>query len=327
MINEEMTLEEIVQMRGFNEFERYLFQCRDETWEKMKKIKLKDTLGNVEGRDVDFIVNGLRQMEDNISSGIRVCENLYSEDEIREDQSKETVKLFFFPGRKGAPFVLICPGGGYRSVCSYQEGFPSAAALSKEGYNAFILSYRVRLERYADKPIHDLERAIRHILSHKKEYEVSEHYALMGFSAGGHLAAEMGTDNLGYMNYGLPKPDAMLLCYPVLLVEKSNRLDASVNQFYDTFESENGNGMEDHSVEKHMSEKYPPVFIWQMMDDFVIPIYQQEKVCQKLISCHVPYEYLVFDVGNHALTQKHPTKYNRWIRHCICFLQTFLSEE
>ena len=61
-----------------------------------------------------------------------------------EEPAKSHTGLFFFRGKPGAPFAVVSPGGGFSYVGSVHEGFPYAVAISKQGYNAFVLKYRCR---------------------------------------------------------------------------------------------------------------------------------------------------------------------------------------
>lgn len=58
------------------------------------------------------------------------------------DSKRQHTGLFFFAGKPGAPFAVICPGGGFSYVGSLHEGFPLALKLSQKGFNAFVIKYR-----------------------------------------------------------------------------------------------------------------------------------------------------------------------------------------
>lgn len=68
---------------------------------------------------------------------------------------REDVGLFSFPGRTGAPFVIVCPGGGFSYVGSIHEGFPYAEAFAAEGMNAFVLQYRTGSGRWSCEDLAD----------------------------------------------------------------------------------------------------------------------------------------------------------------------------
>lgn len=92
--------------------------------------------------------------------------------------SHKDAGLFFYPGPKGAPFVLICAGGGFVYVGSIHEGFPYAEAMNRNGLNAFVLQYRV--SGGGRTAMMDMAEGLYHILTHAKELGVSKtKYALM----------------------------------------------------------------------------------------------------------------------------------------------------
>ena len=118
---------------------------------------------------------------------------------------------------KRHPVAIICPGGGYRRVCSFVEGLPFARKLNAMGYSAVVVHYRCGKKNPYPVPQEDLARAIRYVMDHKDRWNLEmENYSLWGASAGGHLAASFGTDAMGYKKYNLPKPGTLILTYPVV---------------------------------------------------------------------------------------------------------------
>lgn len=136
-----------------------------------------------------------------------------ADDRIWIPLSHKDAGLFFYPGPKGAPFVLICAGGGFVYVGSIHEGFPYAEAMNRNGLNAFVLQYRV--SGGGRTAMMDMAEGLYHILTHAKELGVSEtKYALMESSAGARMAAVMG--DVGLETYGFPdksKATAVLMAY------------------------------------------------------------------------------------------------------------------
>jgi len=159
------------------------------------------------------VVSALNRMIDDASKGKPVFYDFYTGAQKQQEPSRENTGLFFFRGRPGAPFAVISPGGGFAYVGSVHEGFPYAAAISKKGYNAFVLRYR---------PGHggaiatqDLAAAISYIFRHADMLGVStDGYSLWGSSAGARMAAAIGSH--GVARFGgddLPKPSAVVMAY------------------------------------------------------------------------------------------------------------------
>lgn len=105
-------------------------------------------------------------------------------------QKQRYTGLFFFRGKKGAPFALICPGGGFAYIGSLHEGFPLAEELSRMGYNAFVLQYRTGGEAVACE---DMAAAVSWIFAQADTLGVStKNYSVWGGSAGARMAANLG---------------------------------------------------------------------------------------------------------------------------------------
>jgi acetyl esterase/lipase len=121
--------------------------------------------------------------------------------------------LFFFRGRVGAPFAVICPGGGFSYVGSVHEGFPYAAEISGRGHNALVLRYRAGHGGAA--ATEDLAAALSFIFTNAKQLGAdTSGYSLWGSSAGARMAAAIGSH--GAAAFGgprLPKPAAVVMAY------------------------------------------------------------------------------------------------------------------
>lgn len=165
--------------------------------------------GNV---DPHAVVNTINDMIDRVDSGETIFYDIYTGQHKRSDPTKESTGLFFFRGEPGAPFAVINPGGGFSYVGSVHEGFPHALALSRKGYNAFVLQYRVGGERVACE---DLAAALSYIFENAETLGVSpENYSVWGSSAGARVAARIGSD--GAAAYGgaeIPRPGTVVSAY------------------------------------------------------------------------------------------------------------------
>jgi acetyl esterase/lipase len=140
-------------------------------------------------------------------------ENIYLEAFVAEKVGNFTRKA-----------ILVIPGGGYGSVCHDREGEPIAMAFMPYGYNAFVLHYSVGGKRPFPAQLIEASLAIKHIKDHAEEYNIDpEQVFTVGFSAGGHLSATIGTlwkHPAVYeaidMPYGYNKPKGTMLVYPVI---------------------------------------------------------------------------------------------------------------
>lgn len=235
------------------------------------------------------------------------------------------------------PSVLLCPGGGYRIV-SNREGEPVVMHLLAEGYNVFELKYSTYPNGF---PIQLREvAAAMELISENAELWNTDpaRVAIMGFSAGGHLAAH-------YTNsYDCPEvravfPDskpvaASVLCYAVLSANEGYCHKAS-------FERLSGHSLpltrEEHlrySAEELVSERTPPTFLWHMEGDKTVPVISSLVYAQALAKHKVPFTLHIYPGGKHGAStcdeQSQPQEMLRpqvryakgWIR----LLQDWLKE-
>jgi acetyl esterase/lipase len=158
------------------------------------------------------VVNTINYMIDEVDSGETIFYDFYTNQENQLDPTKESTGLFFFRGKPGAPFAIISAGGGFSYVGSIHEGFPFAIQLAEQGYNAFVVQYRIGGAKVACE---DLAAAISFVFANTENLEVgTENYSLWGGSAGARMAASLGS--YGPAAFGgdeLPRPAAVLMLY------------------------------------------------------------------------------------------------------------------
>jgi len=161
----------------------------------------------------ETVTSALNRMIDDAGAGQTIFYRFYSEAQRRDQPALERTGLFYFRGRPGAPFAVICPGGGFAYVGGVHEGFPYAAAISERGYNAFVLRYRA--ERGGEVATQDLAAAISFIFSHAKALGVgTDAYSLWGSSAGARMAAAVGSHGVAaFGGDDLPRPAAVVMAY------------------------------------------------------------------------------------------------------------------
>lgn len=161
--------------------------------------------------DPDKTVEIANYLKSRAAAGDTVFIDIYTEAEKRADPRKRDTGLFFFRGRRGAPFAVCCAGGGFAYVGAMHDSFPHALELSKMGYNAFAIIYRLGAQAACE----DLARAISVIFANAEKLGVStEGYSLWGGSAGARMAAWLGS--LGPEAFGgarLPRPAAVVMQY------------------------------------------------------------------------------------------------------------------
>lgn len=184
---------------------------------------------------------------------------------IREyfDTNRENVyqiRPYLLKDGESHPVAIICPGGGYRRVCSFVEGHPFAKKLNAMGYHAIVVYYRVNVLARYPAPQEDLARAVREVHDKAELWKLDMRgYSVWGSSAGGHLAASFGTKNMGYARYGLPKPGALILVYPV--VTMGEKTHAGSRNFL-LGENPSEEEIRFTSIEQQIGPHYPSTFLW-----------------------------------------------------------------
>ena len=216
------------------------------------------------------------------------------------------------------PFAVICPGGGYQMVCSFIEGVPVAKKLNELGVSAFIVYYRVREKARFPQPQDDLARAVREILDRAEEYHVDPgNYSVWGSSAGGHLAASFGTNNMGYPHYGLPKPRAIVLSYPVISMEG----ELPHLQTHDNLLGKHATAAMERaaSVEQNVTADYPPTYLWCGDADATVDPENTRRMAAALEQAGVPCCCEIFPGVDHGVGPGTGTAAEGWIEHAAAF--------
>lgn len=231
-------------------------------------------------------------------------------------------KLYPYLMPQKAKFAVICPGGGYGTVCSFSEGKPYAKRLNELGYSAFVLRYRTRKKGRYPAPMDDLARAVKYILENSEKLNVETGgYSVWGSSAGGHLAASFGTQNMGYAHYGLPKPAALVLTYPVISMEDYGHPGSAKNLL--------GKGcsralVDETSVEKQLWPGFPPTFVWSCWHDGTVDCRNSQMLAEGLAKQGVLHKLMLFDDGKHGSGLATGTTAETWFSNAIEFWETMM---
>lgn len=202
------------------------------------------------------------------------------------------------------PSILLCPGGGYGMV-SQREAEVIALHFLPEGYNVFILTYSVKPNRF---PTHlrEVAAAMELIYENADAWSTDvERIAIMGFSAGGHLAAH-------YSNaYDIPEvrsvfPEskgvkASILCYSVISALPENAHQGSFQNLTGCqFPLEDAMA-EKFSCDKLVTDRTPPAFLWHTAADQAVPVNNSLLYAQALAKHGIPFGLHVYPAGRHGL--------------------------
>ena len=202
------------------------------------------------------------------------------------------------------PIVILCPGGGYRFV-SEREAEPVAIRLNAMGIHVAILRYSVYPAKFPTA-ITQLAKAVAYTREHAQLWNIKKDRIIVaGFSAGGHLAASLGTlwqepflaDILQVpaANY---KPNGMLLAYPVITSGEYAHRDSFLALLQDRYE-ELANKM---SLEEQVTENTPPAFLWHTFEDGLVPVENSLGFVRAMREKKIPFELHIYPRGDHGLS-------------------------
>lgn len=200
--------------------------------------------------------------------------------------------------------IVICGGGGYAYV-SDRETEPVALRFAAMGFNTFCVRYRVAPFRFPCA-VQDVACAVAYVRRNAARYrQHPDRIAVIGFSAGGHAACSLGVmwprEDLWVPISCTPgdvKPNAMILCYPVITGGPYAHRDS----FRNLTGSEDLAVHQQYSLETMVSERTPPAFLWATWDDRCVPCQNMLCFAAALREHGVPAEVHIYPHGAHGLS-------------------------
>ncbi|CAG7614974.1 Acetylxylan esterase [Paenibacillus solanacearum] len=242
-----------------------------------------------------------------------------------EQEDRPTLVPFLVESAEPTSAVVVCPGGGYGRRAEH-EGEPVARWLNTLGISAIVLHYRVAPYRHPN-PLMDAQRAIRTVRHNAAAWNVDpKRVGILGFSAGGHLASTAGTQFDGGdaeaadpIERESSRPDALVLCYPVITFGAHTHSGSRNNLLGDPAEPALVQQM---SSENRVTELTPPTFIWHTADDAGVPVENAMLFASALRKHKVPFELHIYESGRHGLglAQEHPEA-RTWPNLCANWLK------
>lgn len=201
--------------------------------------------------------------------------------------------------------VIVCPGGAY-AVRADHEGAPISQMYNDHGISSFVLNYRIAPYRYPAIRA-DVNRAVRWVRYHAAEYNIDPNkIAVLGFSAGGHLACmgathyDSGLDDGDEIDAVSCRPDAALLCYPVVSLLHPHTHYGSRYNLLSGVPGEYELASE-LSGELSVTEDTPPMFLWHTAGDDGVDVENTIDMASALSAKHIPFELHIFPDGGHGL--------------------------
>lgn len=223
-----------------------------------------------------------------------------------KDVSVPTLAIYK-PQKPNGTAIIICPGGGYAIEAASHEGSDVAKALNGWGITAFVLKYRLPSARImVDRsigPLQDAERAIQFVRESADMWGINKNkIGIMGFSAGGHLAASLSThyaeqliENKKHISF---RPDFSVLIYPVIsFTDSLTHMGSRNNLLGSDTTTEN---IIKFSNEMQVNEHTPPAFLVHAKDDKAVPINNSLRYKEALEKYKIPVVLKVYETGGHG---------------------------
>lgn len=207
-------------------------------------------------------------------------------------------------GKTNRPGILLCPGGGYSSV-SPREAEPIALELLPMGCNVFVLTYSVKPHTFPTQ-LREVAAAMELIHANAEAWSIDPRkIAIMGFSAGGHLAAHY-TNAYDHPEVREVFPDskpvqASILCYPVISAESACGHMGSFRNLTGETDPFTRDFIEKYSCDLLVTEKTPPAFLWHTAGDQVVPVVNSLLYAKALAERKIPFGLHIYPHGPHGL--------------------------
>ena len=242
------------------------------------------------------------------------CEVLHLKDYypfLGEDNCDPTVEMYLpfnltEMGRQNdkRPCMIVCPGGAY-AFCSQREAEPIALQFLPQGYNIFTITYSVNPHRFPTQ-LREVAALMDLIYKNADAWNCdTEKIAIIGFSAGGHLAAHYSTMfDCKEVREVFPESksvNASVLCYPVITADPSHAEKGSIHNLVGKTDI-SPEEREYFSCEKNVKDTTPPAFIWHTAEDGLVPVMNSMLYAEALSAHKVPFELHIYPYGAHGLS-------------------------
>ncbi len=211
-------------------------------------------------------------------------------------------------GAANGSAVIIFPGGSYLRLAGDLEGGEVADWFTARGFRAFIVSYRLTSHGYVlPVPLLDARRAIQAVRARAADYHINPNrIVVIGFSAGGHLAALAGTQFVpGDPDADDPiarvssRPNFMVLGYPWIGAITTDTSHLSYCKLFNLMDQCEALRVK-YSPDLFVTKDTPPTFIYHTFNDKTVPVEQSLRFYEALVKAGVPSEYHVFANGAHG---------------------------
>ncbi|WP_233741973.1 alpha/beta hydrolase [Halpernia frigidisoli] len=233
------------------------------------------------------------------------------------------------PAKPNGTAVLIFPGGGYEHLSMKKEGFQVAEWLNSLGITAFLIKYRLPSDSImTDKsigPLRDAQEAMRFVRRNAEKYNLNKKkIGVIGFSAGGHLAATLSThfkDEIYKKTDTVSaKPNFSILIYPVISMDEKIAHLGSRKALL-------GENPSEHlvlkfSADKNVNFSTPITFLAHATDDKSVPVENSVSYYLALKEKNIPAEMHLYEKGGHGFGLGNTSSNKTWTKQCELWLES-----
>lgn len=228
---------------------------------------------------------------------------------------RPTITPFLVRTPASASAVIVFPGGGYEHLATDKEGFQVARWLNTLGVSAFVVRYRLGPRYHHPAMLEDAKQAMRVVRSRAAAWHLDPHrIGVIGFSAGGHLAATLETHF-----DSATRPDFAMLIYPVITMSEPLEHKGSRRNLLG--ERPSDSLVLALSAERQVTGATPPTFIVASTDDETVPVQNSVMMYDALRAAHVPVELHVFESARHGFGLASGTSVGIWTMLAASWLQ------
>jgi acetyl esterase/lipase len=238
-------------------------------------------------------------------------ETVYDKDGVINGLSKvfqPTLTIFLADSKTAnGTSVIICPGGGYSHLAINKEGYKIAKWFNSLGISAFVLKYRmpsdITMKDKSIGPLQDAQEALRIVRRNAEKWKLDPNkIGIMGFSAGGHLAATLSTQFAEKVYTPIDntsaRPDFSILIYPVISMQDGITHNGSKENLLG--KNASAEMINNYSNEKKVDSFTPKTFLAHATDDKVVPVENSINYYLALKQHNIPVEMHVYENGGHG---------------------------
>ena len=234
--------------------------------------------------------------------------------------SRPTITIHRAAGQGVHPAIVILPGGSYRGVSIVKEGHDVARAFNAMGITALVVKYRTPSERHMTNrslgALQDAQRAMWLARQRADEWGIdARRVGLLGFSAGGHLAATVATrfnqPVLREWQGANLRPDFLILMYPVINLGDDIAHATSREMLLGAQPSKADKAL--FSADLAVTADAPPTFLIHAADDAGVPVANSIRYFEALQSHGVAAQLYIYTAGGHGFGLNNATTTDRWI--------------